>query len=225
MSSVAVLSRRAFGEMVRRAGTDCQIQQRTFLTENSMSTAGQWTVSSSYHTGILSNQWNTTQSASENNRRQTMLTLDADEFTIEPDVRTIVVIGSNIYRVVKVANVQGALYELMLDGPTRDATVVSGDTVGPYFTVTDLTAGAGQFTYTGTTNEAAHHRIRYRNPFGPWTTNAWVTAPGYVTSHSGTVISGVGNWEAELQGRDAAGNLGPWGVAGQVHIVNIVELP
>lgn len=223
MTAIAPKLRTAYSRVLAKSRHQVVMEHRTWGVEDSQDQTAQWTVAATdYVTGIIS-KVSRRNEKSEGFYSATILTTLLEPLSYTPDVRTIVTVdGSDIFRVVNVNTIEGVLVQLELRGEAK-AAAVAADTVAPRFTAQSATlASATSVSYTGTTNEAAHHRYRYRKKFASWTTSAWVTGPGYTTSHSGT-IAGLdsGDYEFAIQARDAAGNVGSWFDMGDVNVPGV----
>jgi len=128
-------------------------------------------------------------------------------------------VGGVIYNIVEVHDIEGAIVKMSVRGPAADP-VETGDVTGPVLTdVSASSSGAGILEWTATANEQVFHRVRYRKPplTGSYTTTVFsvtytLTANGDVGSLDG------GQYEVEIQAKDAAGNVSRWYAAGTVTV-------
>jgi len=211
MTAVVQALRAGLDAAINYSGVSVTIQSRTFTAGSPHSDAAEWTTSEQSVKGILSVVEKRSPTEGDGHREYTYLTVNSGHLDQEPNAGTVIQHGSRYYTVDEVKLQQGALYQLRLGGPTTSAAVAA-DVTGPRFSDLVLNDGVTTLTWSATSNEGAHSRLRYRKgQFQPWTYIAWVTA-SYLTSHAGTTaeLPYAGLWTFHIQGRDAAGNIGAW---------------
>ena len=127
-------------------------------------------------------------------------------------------VGGVIYNIVEAHDIEGAIVKMSVRGPAADPTV-AGDVVAPVVTGATATGGVGSFDIDAAFSEEAVWRARYRKPplTGSYTTTVFsvtytLTANGDVGSLDG------GQYEVEIQAKDAAGNVSRWYAAGTVTV-------
>lgn len=219
MSRAARALRAAHSAVVRQAPTEVTVYRLTYASDDDpYDFTAQHTYTAHRVRGTFAPQSVTHDPIEDQGTYGATITLNLTVLGFVPSQHDRVEVGGVFYNVVEAHDVQGAVVKLRVQGPAADP-VETGDVTPPVITAVTATGGVGSFDVDATFSEEVVWRVRYRKPplTGEYTTTTFSVT--FALTANGTIgLLDGGQYEVEMQVKDAAGNASRWYAAGTVTV-------